>query len=57
MDFRNELEYLSLVSSGLTAKIRLGWKGLPGTDALAYYKKLFITAIKSVLMLAAEPVP
>jgi hypothetical protein len=28
--FRNKLEYLSLNTG-------LGWKGLPGTDTLAYY--------------------
>jgi hypothetical protein len=28
----------SRVGSGFTANIRLGWKGLPGTNALAYYK-------------------
>jgi len=26
------------VSSGLAANIRLGWKGLPGTNTLAYYE-------------------
>jgi hypothetical protein len=25
--------------SALPANIRLGWKGLPGTNALAYYEK------------------
>jgi hypothetical protein len=26
-------------ASALPANIRLGWKALPGTNALAYYKK------------------
>ncbi len=32
--------------------IRLGWKGLPGTYALAYYKNLYLTAVKSFIALA-----
>ncbi len=32
--------------------LRLGWKGLPGTNALAYYKKSTITAVKSFITLA-----
>ncbi len=28
--------------------IRLGWKGLPGTNTLAYYKNPLITAVKSL---------
>jgi len=35
-------EHLKVVSLGqapaLLANIRLGWKGLPGTNTLAYYK-------------------
>jgi hypothetical protein len=30
----------------LPANIRLGWKGLPGINTLAYYKNLQITAAK-----------
>ncbi len=30
---------LTQVGSGLTLNIRLGLKGLPGTNALAYYEK------------------
>ncbi len=30
----------------------LGWKGLPGTNALAYYKDSYVTAIKSFIGLA-----
>jgi hypothetical protein len=30
----------------LPANIRLGWRGLPGTNDLAYYKNLQITAVK-----------
>jgi hypothetical protein len=29
--------------------IRLGWKGMPGTNTLAYYKNLQITAVKSFI--------
>jgi hypothetical protein len=32
--------------------IRLGWKSLPGTNALAYYEHLKITAVKSFITLA-----
>jgi hypothetical protein len=32
--------------------IRLGWKGLPGTNALAYYEKSQLTAVKSFITLA-----
>ncbi len=31
--------------------IRLGWKGLPGTKSLAFYKKLKITAVKFFIVL------
>jgi hypothetical protein len=33
------------VGSGLTQNIRLGWKDLPGTNSLAYYKNQYITAV------------
>jgi hypothetical protein len=36
----------------LPANIRLGWKGLPRTNALAYYEKLKLTAVKSFITLA-----
>jgi hypothetical protein len=32
--------------------IRLGWKSLPGTNTLAYYENLYITAIKSSIVLS-----
>ncbi len=35
----------------LPANIRLGWKGLPGTNVLAYNKKLYLTAVKSFITL------
>jgi hypothetical protein len=38
----------------LPTNIRLGWKGLPGTNALAYYKNLLITASKSFIRFAPE---
>ncbi len=31
---------------GLLPNIRSGWKGLPETNTLAYYKRLQITAVK-----------
>ncbi len=31
----------------LPANIGIGWKGLPGTNALAYYKKAWLTAVKN----------
>jgi hypothetical protein len=30
---------------------RLGWKGLPGTSAIAYYEKSYLTAVKSFIIL------
>jgi hypothetical protein len=36
----------------LPTNIRLGWKGLPGTNALTYYEKLKLTAVKSFITLA-----
>jgi hypothetical protein len=36
----------------LPKNIRLGWKGLPGTNTLAYYENLLITAVKSFVRLA-----
>jgi hypothetical protein len=35
----------------LLANIRLGWKGLPGTNNLAYYKYSKITPVKSFITL------
>ncbi len=39
----------------LIANIILGWKGLPGTNALAYYEKAQLTAVKSFITLAPGP--
>ncbi len=36
----------------IPANTRLGWKGLPGTDTLAYYENLLITAVKSFIVQA-----
>ncbi len=36
-------------ASDLPANIRLGWRGLPVTNTLAYYKNLQITAIISFI--------
>jgi hypothetical protein len=37
------LLFVGLVA--LSTKIRLGWKGMPGTNTLAYYENSLITAI------------
>jgi hypothetical protein len=39
----------------LPTNIRLGWKGLPETNALAYYEKAQLTAVKSFITLAPCP--
>ncbi len=36
----------------LIQNIRLGWKDLPGTNTLAYYKNPLITAVKSFIVQA-----
>ncbi len=36
----------------LPTNIRLGWKDLPGTNTLAYYENLKITAVKSLIVQA-----
>jgi hypothetical protein len=33
------------------SNIRLGWKGLPGTNTLAYYTQILITTVKSFITL------
>ncbi len=38
----------------LPTNIRLGWKGLPGTNALDYYERLQLTAVKSLITLATD---
>jgi hypothetical protein len=59
----NELECLSLASlSSLLEAYRrvehlmgasLGWKGLSGTNTLAYYENPLITAVKSFIVQAS----
>ncbi len=44
------VEHLRLLAS--PANIRLGWKGLPRTNAIAYYEKVEITGVKSFITLA-----
>ncbi len=39
----------------LPTNIRLGWKGLPETNALAYYEKAQLTAVKCFITLAPCP--
>jgi hypothetical protein len=36
----------------LPTNIRLGWKGLPGTNTLAYYENSEITTVKSFIVKA-----
>ncbi len=36
----------------MLTNIRLGWKGLPGTNALAYYKKVITFGRKFFIALA-----
>jgi hypothetical protein len=42
----------SKVGSWLHTNIRLGWKGLSGSNTLAYYENLLITTVKSFIGLA-----
>jgi hypothetical protein len=39
----------------LPANIRLGWKGLPETNTLAYYNNPLITDVKSFIVQAHAP--
>jgi hypothetical protein len=38
----------------LFANIRLGWKGLPGINALAYYENLLLMAVKTCITMAPD---
>ncbi len=38
-------------SLALPTNIRLGWRGLPGTNTLAYYENPEITVVKSLIVL------
>jgi hypothetical protein len=40
--------------STLPPNNRIGWKGLPGTNALAYLEKSELTAVKSLITLATD---
>jgi len=40
---------------GLPTNTRLGGKGLPGTNAHAYYEKAYLMAVKSFITLATTP--
>jgi hypothetical protein len=40
------------LGSGLPRIIRLGWKGVPGTNALAYHEKSSLTAVNFFITLA-----
>jgi hypothetical protein len=39
-------------AAALPTNIRLSWKGLPGTNTVAYYENSLIIAIKSLLVQA-----
>jgi hypothetical protein len=59
---RNKLECLSLEAPfmyptllALLTNIRQGWRGLPGTNTLAYYKHSYYMAVK--IYIALEPSP
>jgi hypothetical protein len=39
----------------LPANIRLGSKGLPATNVLAYHEKSYLTAVKSFITLGTGP--
>ncbi len=41
----------------LPTNIRLGWKGLPGTNTQAYYENQYIMDVKSFIRLAPECKP
>jgi hypothetical protein len=49
--FFRDLQFSYLAS----AFVRLGWKSLPGTNALAYYENSYITDKKSFITLAPGP--
>jgi hypothetical protein len=38
--------------SGFPANIGLGWKGLPGTNVLSYYKNSLLMTVKSFITMA-----
>ncbi len=40
-----------VVVSALLRNIRLSWKGFPGTNKLAYYKRLLIAVIISFIIM------
>ncbi len=54
----NRVEHLKGASLGQAlaspANIRLGYKGLAGTNALAYNEKSSLTAVKSFITLASD---
>jgi hypothetical protein len=51
----DHLKGASLVQApALLANIRLGWKSLAGTNALAYCKYSLLMTVKSVIKLAPE---
>jgi hypothetical protein len=46
---------LLMYSPALSKNIRLGWKGLPVKNTLAYYEHLQITTVKSFITLGTGP--
>jgi hypothetical protein len=49
---RTNVIKLFTVAPALPANISLGWKGLPGANALAYYENSSLTGVKSFITLA-----
>ncbi len=45
---------LTQVGSGLLTNIRLGWKGVPRANTIAYYENEKITGVKSFITLGLE---
>ncbi len=44
----SRVDHLKDASLGYPPNIRLGWKGMPGTNTLAFYENSKITAVKKV---------
>jgi len=49
--YQNNASFRCFTLLALPTNIRLGWKGLAGTNTLAYYEHLQITAVKSLITL------
>jgi hypothetical protein len=47
--YPSEAPFMCFWLLALSANIRIGWKGLRGTNTLAYYEKSKIAAVKSFI--------